>query len=306
MQPRFPRRPGISKAFQTALLGRDDTVIQTLVSYNAKAERVSLRKLVDSLRKTTSHGDGTGDKVHVWGASFTWSGIRGARLQRLTDLYASSHLMRSRVNPGGALLRSDSGTHALLELLPGFVREWYGLYIARGRKRWSTAEIVELNATPRGGSDSDRASTDRLSGSGSGGTVPVESGVGVYPQLDDVKTNWTDLFFWAVLADERTIAQNLWVKTSEPMRFAIWAAHVAHVISNEQLNVTKKVPSRACTRFADALCRCALQMRFADALCRCLKSLPHVLPSTRFFHTRPRPHASAAFHTLSGDVGGGR
>ena len=111
LQPRFPRRPGISKAFQTALLGRDDTVIQTLVSYNAKAERVSLRKLVDSLRKTTSHGDGTGDKVHVWGASFTWSGIRGARLQRLTDLYASSHLMRSRVNPGGALLRmrGDSG-----------------------------------------------------------------------------------------------------------------------------------------------------------------------------------------------------
>ena len=46
---------GISKAFQNALLGRDDEVVGTLVNYNAKAERVSVKKLIDSLSARWPH-----------------------------------------------------------------------------------------------------------------------------------------------------------------------------------------------------------------------------------------------------------
>ena len=56
----------------------------------------------------------------------------------------------------------------------------------------------------------------------------------IYPQLGDVKTSWMDLCLWAVLANERSIAQLCWLKTAEPMRVAIWASHVAHATSLEQ------------------------------------------------------------------------
>ena len=63
-----------------------------------------------------------------------------------------------------------------------------------------------------------------------------------YPMAGDVKTNWTDLFFWAVLADERPIAMEVWQRTSEPMRFAIWAAHLAESISNQQVTTSPSIP----------------------------------------------------------------
>ena len=59
--------------------------------------------------------------------------------------------------------------------------------------------------------------------------------IGVYPKVGDVKTLWVDLLLWAVLANEREIARHCWVKTTEPMRYAIWAAHVAHATSLEQV-----------------------------------------------------------------------
>ena len=45
---------------------------------------------------------------------------------------------------------------------------------------------------------------------------------------------------WAVLADEREIARQCWVKTVEPMRFAIWAAHVANGMSRANSAHTSK------------------------------------------------------------------
>ena len=140
-------------------------------------------------------------------------------------------------------------------------------YIANGRKRWSAEEVLELegapakviqrltgatslaaahphpNHQPTGHQEQQhqqqRRPSDDYNGDGSGDAYykPERDN---YPQVDDVKTNWTDLFFWAVLADERLIAQHLWLRTSEPMRFAIWAAHVAQFTSLQQINATRK------------------------------------------------------------------
>ena len=139
-------------------------------------------------------------------------------------------------------------------------------YIANGRKRWSAEEVLELEGAPSKviqrltGATSlaaahppphqptghqeqqqqqQRRPSDDYNGDGRGDAYykPERDN---YPQVDDVKTNWTDLFFWAVLADERLIAQHLWLRTSEPMRFAIWAAHVAQFTSLQQINATRK------------------------------------------------------------------
>lgn len=165
----------------------------------------------------------------------------------------------------GSFVRSASGTQALLEQLPPFVRKWYVRYIANGRKRWSAEEVLELEGAPskviqrltgaptaaaahphhhqptghQEQHQQQRRPSDDYNGDGSGDAYykPERDN---YPQVDDVKTNWTDLFFWAVLADERLIAQHLWLRTSEPMRFAIWAAHVAQFTSLQQINATRK------------------------------------------------------------------
>ena len=56
--------------------------------------------------------------------------------------------------------------------------------------------------------------------------------------MGDVKTNWMDLMLWAVMAGQPEIAQHCWAKTAEPMRAAIWAAHLAFAVSRVQLNST--------------------------------------------------------------------
>ena len=68
---------GISKALQNALLGRDSDIVATLILYNAKAERVSLRKLIDSLDNATGHGHEphgatTAKRAYVWSHGYTW------------------------------------------------------------------------------------------------------------------------------------------------------------------------------------------------------------------------------------------
>ena len=95
-----------------------------------------------------------------------------------------------------------------------------------------------------------------------------------YPMAGDVKTNWTDLFFWAVLADERPIAMEVWQRTSEPMRFAIWAAHLAESISNQQVTNTPSTPplvtrGKPLLTMLHARCHVADQRDQAQALARC-------------------------------------
>ena len=158
---------GISKAFQNALLGRDQSVVSTLVTYNAKAERVSMKKLIESLSASgvlamSSSTKGGHKKLYAWGGSYSWSG-RHRRLgqascrlwARLFGCVTSSAtavditgIVRSRVNPTGQrhFLRPNSGTAALLEQLPPFVRKWYIRYISNGRKRWTAEEVAELES----------------------------------------------------------------------------------------------------------------------------------------------------------------
>ena len=108
----------------------------------------------------------------------TWSGITGLKLReccaRLSGMSTTFHINidgsiggRTRVQPGstgggggggggsrsasprrGSFVRSASGTQALLEQLPPFVRKWYVRYIANGRKRWSAEEVLELEGAP--------------------------------------------------------------------------------------------------------------------------------------------------------------
>ena len=114
---------GISKAFQTALLGHDEAVVETLVSYNAKAERVSLRKLVDSLLKRGGkpRGEGGAARTYLWGGTYGWGSVAGERVRRACfGVFSSSQamLLSSRMHPAALMLRSSSGMTALLELLP--------------------------------------------------------------------------------------------------------------------------------------------------------------------------------------------
>ena len=273
---------GISKAFQTALLGHDEAVVETLVSYNAKAERVSLRKLVDSLLKRTGkpRGEGGHARAYLWGGAFGWGAVTGERLRRACfGVFSSSQsmLLKSRTNPAALMLRTDSGMIALLELLPPFVREWYALYISRGRRRWSAEEVAELTASANAAGAPPRSTPRDAAGAGGPSTTPWRDsqslgtpvGETSYPQPEDIKTNWTDLLLWAVLADEREIARHLWVKTSEPMRFAIWAAHIAHVTASAQLNVTKKAQWEEAADIYEAWARSVLdEEKDAEAAAR--------------------------------------
>ena len=53
------------------------------------------------------------------------------------------------------------------------------------------------------------------------------------PVAGDIRTDWGDIMLWAVLANEMEIAQQVWPKTREPLRMAVWAAHIAHFRSQD-------------------------------------------------------------------------
>ena len=127
---------GISKALQNALIGRDSSIVATLILYNSKAERVSLRKLVDSLAgqpgQALSEGAATGadprlkgqrpNEAYVWGGGHGWfkkgSGPfsrLGARLPRIAN----------SISPGAcSSVHPASGAAVLAARLPPFVRGW--------------------------------------------------------------------------------------------------------------------------------------------------------------------------------------
>ena len=53
-----------------------------------------------------------------------------------------------------------------------------------------------------------------------------------YPAPKFLKTDWSDLMLWAVCQGEIEIAQSLWVKTREPLRYAVWASQIAGHLSH--------------------------------------------------------------------------
>ena len=239
--------------------------------YNAKADRVSLRKLVDAL---DVHGGGMSggmrrqdsSQSYAWGGGYGWMALAEHTLRRPWPLQASfNSIMPSASKPRRHtskedIIRSGSGTEALMRRLPPFVGEWYAHWAACGRKRWTANDISEISDLPRpqaaarGTNAVDEQPTpmpkhalgaqgteSKYGDAGEAGTatrdaaaVASAGGADVYPQSGDVKTNWADLMLWAVLANEPSIAQHCWSKSTEPMRFAIWAAHVAHAASLEQ------------------------------------------------------------------------
>ena len=93
----------------------------------------------------------------------------------------------------------------------------------------------------RGRAEAESARVTRFAcgGQGSGGrptpTLRQTRGGTDYPQADDVKTSWLDVMLWAVMAGEPEIARCLWAKVAEPMRAAIWAAHVAFGVARNYL-----------------------------------------------------------------------
>ena len=108
------------------------------------------------------------------------------------------------------------------------------------RPRWTAEEIADLDAAEQrqrgaagasalGGVNKDGVNTDGVSKD-----AATQRRTG-YPQVGDVKTKWEDILLWAVLANEPEIVQAVWAKTSEPLRFAIWAAHLAELMSKKQV-----------------------------------------------------------------------
>ena len=125
---------GIAKAFQSALLGKDEHVVATLVEYSAKAERVSFESsatcsaaagaAVAAARSASSQ------KLHLG-----WAGVEQRLRRRLRGWLrsmVSGRLSTSGGGSGGGILTLRSGSSrgggTAANALPSFVRVWQSFH----------------------------------------------------------------------------------------------------------------------------------------------------------------------------------
>lgn len=276
---------GMSKAFQSALLGRDAMVVETLIEFNARVDLVDLKRLMDTvpdLQKPQSTFEA--EKPYNWSGvehRYRWvrkgggaGGESGGKSGGGRGGGGCCGRVVQVANSGGkdGFENADAGQNALIDALPEFLGKWYrhykGLDLPAGppgrgssggyksgvggsswRKAWTGQEVEQLT---KGGAVKRRGSSSEVVPPANGRVSPRNSscaeaepssrtyaaGVTHYPLEGDTKTSWLDLMLWAVMADNVEIARHTWAKTAEPMRAAIWAAHVAHAISKRQLNST--------------------------------------------------------------------
>ncbi len=167
----------------------------------------------------------------------------------------------------GAVSGADADMRLFTDKLPEFMQAWYDTWIS-SRKRWREREIQVLlrDATehdmvawalrraasePKGwrieASDTLDEIKERNAAKGFELVQEEERLKAKHwaqlPHAGALKTTWTDITLWAVLSGTKytELAQCAWAKTEEPMRTAIWAAHLAHANSlDTDLNQSKR------------------------------------------------------------------
>ena len=244
---------GIAHAFQNALLGKDRSVIKVLIQYNVDVQFVSVHALVQRKKSTTNAVPYTWGDEKIGGGKIAQAWVQ--MFKRRQDLLNEAIAGELEDGPKKKRWRStahvtpeygDSGTPIRftdaekLQPMPRQIRNWVEEdnkkrreENTKGQKKgeWSQEELDDLECRKKLREKDEHRSyqeiMDEMKRMKSFDDEYELGSLRTYPAPKFLKTDWSDLMFWAVCKGEVDIAELLWEKTREPLRFAIWAAQIA-------------------------------------------------------------------------------
>jgi hypothetical protein len=202
----------------TALHNRDVPMVETIIEHSVKLEYIALADLFVGME-----GADVSKKAYVWSDGIEWIATREC-CRKSTDFEPLSEETRPDATP--------------LSRLPLFMRPWYMAY--KESRRWTASELKAL--------EKDTQSWKSI------GSLPNSNS---RFSEGDVKADWLDLMLWAVVANEQRLVKVFWAKTEEPLRFAVWAAHLAFTFSQAQPD---EISKDSYEQAAKTYCEWAVQM----------------------------------------------
>ena len=236
---------GIARAFQNALLGRDHSAIRVLIQYNVDVRFVSLAALVkredeNERTKVPYTWENTAWWLNAWQNSPFYNSALVQRLMGYRGPKGSKGGKSSSVTPSFDLeeVLKIRFTDTKVKPMPDQIEQWVKEDNDERRTEkqngmrpgeWMQDELNDIAVAQAMRNKEDTRTYEEIKegikeeSKASGGIIDPK----VYPAPRFLKTDWADLMCWAVCERQPDIAELLWVKTREPLRYAIWASQIA-------------------------------------------------------------------------------